>query len=542
MPIRTRILAYVTLVPFCALICLFVGQFGANWLIETQNARQLREFSTVALRRAEIAVENGIRELNVAASGSRFDCDARRLRTLRLQVYRSSYLKDIRAVGDTGAVNCSAYSGTLEFDVEWPAFDRMLPSVTGGVRLFAVPQSASTALGIRVGMYSHQLSGGIRRDIEGGEGLAAILDIDGTLVDIMPDGMRGRGDIEMRLGDGTRIAGTNPGWTAPSGDMFSHTVRSARYPIVVTLRASKSAMNALYHDAFGPIILAATLAGLGYGLLIARICTGPGKPSDELHRAIIRKEFRPWYQPIYRLDGRGIIGAEVLARWVRPDGTIVPAAQFIDTAEKAGRIDEITWPQINDALNEMRSLLVTDPEFFLSFNITRGQLASPGFPRRLLETARRAAVDPGRITIELTEREVFDDIDADARIVAELHDLGFEVTIDDVGTGHNGLSLVQRLGADAMKVDKIFVDALGEDTSATTIVEMLVRVARERGMTLVAEGIEHEWQVTILRACGVEYGQGYLLSKPVPGINLLALYGRHSNDPERRLQSLRAAV
>ncbi|MGE0583682.1 MAG: EAL domain-containing protein [Flavobacteriaceae bacterium] len=535
-------MAYVTLVPFCALVCLFVGQYGANWLIDVQNARQLREYSLVALRRAEIAVDNGIRELDVAASGSHFDCDPETLRTLRLQVYRSTYLKDIRAVGDTGAVRCSAYSGTLEFDVEWPAFDRMLPSATGGVRLFAVPQSASTALGIRVGMDRTGPSGGIRRDIEGGEGLAAILDVDGTLVDIMPDGMRGRGDISMHLGDGTRIAGTNPAWTTPASDMFTHTAHSARYPIVVTLKASKSAMKALYHEPYGPIVLGAILAGLGYGLLIARICSSPGEPSDELDKAIARKEFRPWYQPIFRLDGRTMVGAEVLARWVRPDGSVIPAAQFIRLAESEGRIDDITWPQVRDALAEMRALLVTDRNFSLSFNIARRQLISPGFARRLHDTVRAAAVDPARITLEITEREVFDDIETDIRAVDEFHALGFKVTIDDVGTGHNGLSLVQRLGADAMKVDKIFVDALGEDASAKTIVEMLVRIARDRGMTLVAEGIEHEWQVTLLRACGVQYGQGFLLARPMPGINLLSLHSRLAREADKTAEWSLAAV
>lgn len=101
-------------------------------------------------------------------------------------------------------------------------------------------------------------------------------------------------------------------------------------------------------------------------------------------------------------------------------------------------------------------------------------------------------------------------------MVTELRDCGFRVAIDDVGVGHSGLSRLKGLGANTIKIDKFFVGTITVDASTTTIVEMLVALARELHMTLVAEGVESEDQVRALIACGVDEGQGYLVAPPLP--------------------------
>jgi EAL domain-containing protein (putative c-di-GMP-specific phosphodiesterase class I) len=101
-------------------------------------------------------------------------------------------------------------------------------------------------------------------------------------------------------------------------------------------------------------------------------------------------------------------------------------------------------------------------------------------------------------------------------VVRELRDYGFRVAIDDVGVGHSGLSRLKGLGANTIKIDKFFVDTITVDASITTIVEMLVELARDLHMTVVAEGIETEEQVRALICCGVEEGQGYLVAAPLP--------------------------
>jgi EAL domain-containing protein (putative c-di-GMP-specific phosphodiesterase class I) len=118
--------------------------------------------------------------------------------------------------------------------------------------------------------------------------------------------------------------------------------------------------------------------------------------------------------------------------------------------------------------------------------------------------------------LEITERTELPDLDRAAAVVKELRELGFRVAMDDVGVGHSGLSQMKGLGANTIKIDKFFVDTITEGGSAATIVETLARLARDLHMTVIAEGIETFEQVQALIACGVEEGQGYLVSPPLP--------------------------
>jgi sensor c-di-GMP phosphodiesterase-like protein len=147
-------------------------------------------------------------------------------------------------------------------------------------------------------------------------------------------------------------------------------------------------------------------------------------------------------------------------------------------------------------------------------------------------------VRANQITLELTEREGFEDLAQAAELVAQVRSLGFRVALDDVGIGHSGLSQIQRLGADVLKIDKFFVDSVNHDLSANVVIEMLVRLAAEMEMSIVAEGIEREEQAAALRECGVGTGQGYLVSPPLAVPAFLELLG----EKERRAGTVRRAA
>jgi sensor c-di-GMP phosphodiesterase-like protein len=258
-----------------------------------------------------------------------------------------------------------------------------------------------------------------------------------------------------------------------------------------------------------------------FGVLLTKARRAEG-PVADLDRALARGEFRPYFQPTFHLTTGAILGCEMLARWVRADGSVVPPMKFIPLAEQSGRIRAMTWQILAIALKELNAHLRQNKEFKLSFNVVPSHLLSEGFVEQLRKIVSEAKVSARQIVLEITERDELQDLGKAAAIVRELRELGFKVAIDDVGVGHSGLSHLKALGANTMKIDKFFVDSIG-DESTLHIVETLVRLAKDLQMSVVAEGIETEQQMQSLRACGVQEGQGYLVAPPLPCAKFIEL-------------------
>lgn len=489
-----------------AIVCAGVFLAGAHTavtsLIEDQTSRQTGELSNVALRRSEIAINYAAAMLNQIAARGPMDCSGGALQALRLKVYQGSAVKDIRAVKRDGSVTCSAYSETLEFDNGWAGRDEMLESADG-LRLFRVEQFTGTAFGIL-------------RDVDDRQSLAAILRIDADLLDIMPAALRAHSEVSLELANGHSIAGyVSDAARHGLEDPVAFTALSARYPLRATVRVESAGLRAAGSKAYLPTMLVAGVLGVIFGLLLASYLTRPADPVTEIDRALLAKEFKPYFQPIFSLNTGAIIGCEVLARWEKPDGRIIPPMSFIPLAESSGRIENLTWQILSAALRELQRELKRDKYFKLSVNVTPQHLLKPGFVTTLREVVAAAAVATRQVVLEVTEREELSDLDRATEVVRELSNLGFRVAIDDVGIGHSGLSYIQRLGARIIKIDKFFVDAVTRDQSAIVVIQMLVALARELQMSIVAEGIESQEQVDALIACGVEEGQGYLVSPPL---------------------------
>jgi sensor c-di-GMP phosphodiesterase-like protein len=492
----------VALAAACLAAFVAGGHFAATAVIERQHSKQLGELTDVALRRSEVAVNFGARTLDEIAAHGPMSCDPAALQTLRLQVYQRAGVKDIRAVNQDGSVICSAYSETLEFDNGWVGRPDMLRTGDPHLLLFRVDQINGVALGVL-------------RDFKDTYSLVAILAIDSSAFDIMPAELRGHSEVLLELSDGLNIGR----FATTAESKFSHaaefTKASTSYPIRATIRIESAALQNWNSEAYWPTVLLAGALGLAFGLLLTRAPRPDGLIAD-LDRGLSAHEFKPFFQPIFDLRTGAVRGCEVLARWVRADGTVIPPTSFIPLAESSGRIEPMTWQILKAALGELYPRLRYNKHFKMSLNVVPRHLLSDGFIDTLRQVVAEAKVSPRQIVLEVTERDEFADLARAAAVVSELREFGFRVAIDDVGVGHSGLSLIKGLGADTIKIDKIFVDTITRDNSAVMIVEMLVRLARELKMTVVAEGIETPEQIAALLACGVEEGQGYIVSPPLP--------------------------
>ena len=217
---------------------------------------------------------------------------------------------------------------------------------------------------------------------------------------------------------------------------------------------------------------------MAFGFLLTRAVNPAGW--SPTHRGLAAGEFKPLS---FNLRTGAIVGCEALARWVREDGSIIPPMSFIPLAESSGRIEPMTWQILTTALEDLHPQLQQDRHFRLSLNVVPRHMLSAGFVDQLRRVVSDERVSPRQIVLELTERDEFADLATAAAVVTELREFGFRVAIDDVGVGHSGLSLIKGLGANTIKIDKFFVDTITRDTSALTIVEMLVRLASELKMT-----------------------------------------------------------
>src|SRR5262249_12444956 len=126
-----------------------------------------------------------------------------------------------------------------------------------------------------------------------------------------------------------------------------------------------------------------------------------------------------------------------------------------------------------------------------------------------------------QIVLEVTERQPLESLTGTRRIIAALQDIGVKIAIDDVGTGHSGLSYMLKLGVDIIKIDKMFIDAVGTDRNSAKIIETLIDLAHNMRMEVVAEGVETFEQVVFLRELGIRSAQGYVFSPPLPATSFL---------------------
>jgi sensor c-di-GMP phosphodiesterase-like protein len=478
------------------------GHFAARGVIRQQQAHQLEELTEVVLRRAEFAVEFAAASLDELARRDLANCEPAALQAIRLHVYQRSTIKDVRLVNPDGSVICSAYSETLEFDKGWIDRRDMLVSRDKTLSVFRVEQFGGDALGVL-------------RDINGSAALVAILGINASLFDIMPAELRAHSEVILALSNGEKLGQFLLDADKALQGPINFDKSSARFPLHATIRLEHGILATWNSEAYWPALTVALGIGALFGGLLARSRRMEG-PVADLDRGLAANEFKPYYQPIFDLRTGQIRGCEVLARWLRKDGSIVPPMNFIPLAESSGRIQAMTWQILGSALSDLQPLLKANKDFKLSLNVVPKHLLSAGFIETFRRTVMAAKVSARQIVIEVTERDELDDLARAAAVVAELREYGFRVAIDDVGVGHSGLSRLKGLGANTIKIDKFFVDTITMDASTATIVEMLVALAKDLEMTVVAEGIETEEQVRALISSGVEEGQGYLVAAPLP--------------------------
>jgi EAL domain-containing protein (putative c-di-GMP-specific phosphodiesterase class I) len=236
-----------------------------------------------------------------------------------------------------------------------------------------------------------------------------------------------------------------------------------------------------------------------------------------LRRAVERGELRLHYQPEVNLATGAVRGFEALVRWDHPQRGLLGPNAFIPLAEETGLIVPIGEWVLREACTEAaRWAAVSSEPLTLSVNLSARQLAQQDLVAMVRRAMAETGIDPATLCLEITESAVMESGSATTAQLRALKSLGIRLAIDDFGTGFSSLAHLRRFPVDVLKIDGTFVAGLGHEPQDASIAAAVISLAHALGLDTVAEGIETEEQLTILRSLGCDLGQGYLFGRPAP--------------------------
>lgn len=269
------------------------------------------------------------------------------------------------------------------------------------------------------------------------------------------------------------------------------------------------------------VVSAAVVIGLVGWLTRQRL-----SPQGELAAAVRAGQLFMLYQPVIALSTGACIGAEALVRWRRDDGTVVGPDEFIPIAEESELITTITERVVAMVLTDLGSILAAGPAFHVGINLSAQDVRTGRILDILRQALQERKIAPGQIWLEMTETG-FVAIEKAREMIIRAREAGHPVAIDDFGTGYSGLQYLQDLPLSALKIAKTFLDTIGLDTAVSSVTPQIIQMARTLGLVCVAEGIETPEQYRFLAESGVEYGQGWLFSRPIPAEEVKAFFFNH---------------
>jgi sensor c-di-GMP phosphodiesterase-like protein len=483
------------------------------WLgnvIDRQAQEEVATSAKRAIALAEARVTHVVRALDALAQQGTSACRNGDLEAMRHAVFKTTPIKEIDILGPGGQTLCD--------HLGLPVGAR---SVLSSDRLAGSDGYFLDVVRLDGGRRMVRLR---RKAAAGGNALAALVPTSLFLPQVSTRGAPFHAYASIATRAGTTIGKVGRVPKTGIAGMFSATAASSKFGFKAEVVAPRGPIPADKADMrwFALIASAGVIVLVGIVVwLIGR--RAPGNPVDEIERALAAGEFVPYYQPVVDIRSGQLRGAEVLVRWKKADGTLVLPGAFIPLAESSGLIREMTRDLMRRVCVEAGEVLGRRPAMKISFNFAGKLFSDESIVKDVRKIFSSSPIKLSQVVLEVTERDPIENFTEARQVIAALQGLGVRIAIDDVGTGHSGLSYMLKLGVDMIKIDKMFVDAIGTDRNSTTIVETLIDLAHNMRMDVVAEGVENFEQVTHLRELGVRSAQGYVFAPPLPGSAFLQL-------------------
>jgi predicted signal transduction protein with EAL and GGDEF domain len=237
----------------------------------------------------------------------------------------------------------------------------------------------------------------------------------------------------------------------------------------------------------------------------------------DLRRAVLRDEFAVHYQPIVNLATGLVEGFEALVRWEHPERGLVYPDEFIPVAEETGMINAVGWMVLRQACKQTMCWTRDFPDrepLRISVNLSARQLHQSELVRGVVSILTESGLAPEALRLEITETALMEAAEKSNRVLGALRDHGIRVAIDDFGTGYSSLNYLHDFEIDGLKIDRSFIGRIQPEVQVE-IVQTILDLGRNLGMTVIAEGVETHFQLARLRELNCPYGQGYLFARPL---------------------------
>lgn len=476
-----------------------------------QTARD-REISSVIERlqsdldrQVEIVLNDSFNVLDAYAFSAPDSCEEQSKAALQRLAFTSVYVKDL-LVTDSNTVICSTSGHDRSIRRRAPP-----QNLVSGARWVEAVQIESEQVEALL----------ISRALGDDKTLSALVLSNSLVVAGNHQSLLEGGFVFLTLADGTDI-GRYPRSTlfaSAMRDMDDFTIvngSSATPPfemkiLIANERLQNSQANSTFWiSMFGAFVFGSALCtGLCYLNVSQESSMGP------IELAIKDRQFLAVYQPIVDIETGNFIGCEALIRLQKPDGTLIHPDLFIEDAEASGLALEMTVLLMKSIKADLGALYGRRASLKVCINLFSDHLNRLETVTEIERIFSTSSIRFDQLTFELTERMPVESSEVAKNVIAGIQSLGSQVALDDVGTGHNGLKYLMELGVDIIKIDKLFIDGVSESGFSKTIVDALIKLAREMDILVVAEGVERLDQVAKLKELGVQMAQGYFYSRPL---------------------------
>ncbi|GLS84129.1 EAL domain-containing protein [Paraferrimonas haliotis] len=493
-------------------IAFIVGVLAMKVLDRVIAERVIARDAQVLLQKFKMYLNDSNQQLSALPNLVIVDnqCSAEQEQAIKDTLFNANFVRWIAVT--TPSHNMICQTGTIERNIT-------------SLDVFEVSQGLSVAVANDVDSVGHELF--LVRHMRGFDYVASITPLRPRY--FVPVECQGCLKYRVSLNTNPRIEFGNQSFVGKG--RISHTIveHQQGYSATFELTGNKEFLEQYAQFEWYVSFIVGFLSGVIGTLLYWRWNHHRNSIEQQIRQGVSAGEFIPFYQPIVDSRRNELVGVEILMRWQRDKDRFIPPNQFIPFAEDTGLISDMTASMLEHVFDDIKAFGSDVKPLFFSLNIVPSHLDSDDIVDYVESLRLNRLLQQHKLSLEITERYPIRDMKRARAVSQKLSRLGVDLKLDDAGTGYGSFSYIQNLNISTLKIDKMFVDTIGQqDSFNRSTLDAIVAFAKESQLALIAEGVETSEQLDYLNSVGVELIQGYYYSKPLQGNELMQWFNDSS--------------